>query len=313
MRRSRHRFFDEDTEAMDVLYTVLETVCRVAAPLLPLATEEMWRGLTGGRSVHLTDYPDADKFPQDPQLVELMNLTRSITSQGSSLRKAHQLRVRLPLAAMDVVVDGADALKGTFADIIADELNLKEVRLADAAEVDEASYGITRTLVVNARAAGPRLGKQVQQAIKASKTGDWSVAEDGTVTAGGLALEEGEYTLTTVVDEGSAGARAAAVLPTGGFVVLDTEVTPELEAEGVARDVIRVIQAARRDSGLSVGQRAKVVVRAEQSVVDAVEAHRELVAGETLAVELTTEAADVDAPSATVEAAGAADATGQEG
>lgn len=313
VRRSRHRFFEEDTEAMDVLYTVLETVCRVAAPLLPLATEEMWRGLTGGRSVHLTDYPDADKFPQDPQLVELMNLTRSITSQGSSLRKAHQLRVRLPLAAMDVVVDGAAQLQGTFADIIADELNLKEVRLADAAEVDEAAYGITRTLVVNARAAGPRLGKQVQQAIKASKTGDWSVAEDGTVTAGGLELHEGEYTLTTVVDEASAGARAAAVLPSGGFVVLDTHVTPELEAEGVARDVIRVIQAARRDSGLSVGQRAKVVVRAEQAVVDAVEAHRELVAGETLAVELATEAADVESPSATVEAADAADGAGQEG
>ncbi|MER2138325.1 MAG: class I tRNA ligase family protein, partial [Arthrobacter sp.] len=88
VRRSRTRFFDEDTQAFDVLYTCLEALCRVAAPLLPLVTEEIWRGLTGGRSVHLTDWPEAGAFPRDPDLVARMDLTRKIASVGSSLRKA---------------------------------------------------------------------------------------------------------------------------------------------------------------------------------------------------------------------------------
>ena len=136
---------------------------------------------------------------------------------------------------------------------------MKSVRLLAADAPEAASYGVSQKLTVNARAAGPRLGKDVQQAIKGSKSGDWSVAEDGTVTAGGLALEEGEYTLETVA--GSAGsADAVGVLPTGGFVVLDTEVTPELAAEGLARDLVRAVQQARRDAGLDVSDRIALTV-----------------------------------------------------
>ena len=94
----------------------------------------------------------------------------------------------------------------------------------------------------------------MQTAIKGAKSGDWSVAEDGTVTAGGLVLEEGEFTLETVAgaaDESS----VVAMLPRGGFVVLDTLVTPELEAEGLARDVVRAVQQARKDAGLDVSDR----------------------------------------------------------
>ena len=128
---------------------------------------------------------------------------------------------------------GADALEG-FAAVVADELNLRSVRLLDAENASPEEFGIEQKLVVNARAAGPRLGKNVQQAIKGSKSGDWSVDDAGVVTAGGLALEPQEYTLETVVAEAAEGegSRAAAVLPGGGFVVLNTEVTPELEAEG---------------------------------------------------------------------------------
>jgi len=303
VRRSRTRFFDEDHEAFDVLYTALETLTRVAAPLLPLASEEIWRGLTGGRSVHLSDYPDDALFPVDEDLVRRMDATRVIASTGSSLRKAAKLRVRLPLAGMDLVVPDAVGLEGTFADIVKDELNLKSLRLVDAEGVDEASYGIARTLTVNARAAGPRLGKQVQLAIKGSKSGDWSVADDGTVTAGGLALVEGEYSLTTAVDESAAAGRAAAVLPGGGFVVLDTTVTPELEAEGTARDLIRAVQAARKAADLTVGARARTSVQARADVIEAAAAHRDLVMGETLSVELELNVADVTEPVVVVEAA----------
>ncbi|MFZ3417916.1 isoleucine--tRNA ligase [Arthrobacter sp. 3Tela_A] len=290
VRRSRTRFFDEDTQAFDVLYTCLEALCRVAAPLLPLVSEEIWRGLTGGRSVHLTDWPEAGAFPRDPDLVARMDLTRKIASVGSSLRKAANLRVRLPLSEMTVVAPDAEALEGHFAAIIADELNLKSVRLVDAGSADPAEFGITQKLVVNARAAGPRLGKNVQTAIKASKSGDWSVAEDGTVTAGGLALEPHEYTLETVVESGEGeSSKAVAVLPGGGFLVLDTEVTPELAAEGTARDAIRAIQQARRDADLHISDRIRTTVVTGAQSAAALEANADLVKAETLTGELVVE------------------------
>ncbi|MFT4468700.1 isoleucine--tRNA ligase [Arthrobacter sulfonylureivorans] len=297
IRRSRQRFFDEDRDAFDVLYTALETVCRIAAPLLPLVTEEIWRGLTGGRSVHLTDLPDAGEFPQLAELVELMDTTRQICSSGSSLRKGANLRVRLPLASLTVVVPGAERLSGQYAVMIQDELNIKSVRLIDAADASPEEFGISQKLVVNARAAGPRLGKNVQQAIKAAKSGDWSVDDAGVVTAGGLALEPSEYSLETVVAEDAAAGSAVTMLPGGGFLVLDTTVTAELEAEGVARDYVRTIQQARKDAGLVVSDRIRTTVTADQSVLDALTLHQGLVSQETLTVDLVLVAGDGEAVS----------------
>ncbi|MEQ4565488.1 isoleucine--tRNA ligase [Paenarthrobacter sp. CAP02] len=304
VRRSRQRFFDENVDAFDALYTALETICRVSASLLPLVSEEIWRGLTGGRSVHLADWPDAALFPSNPGLVEAMDRVQQICSTGSSLRKAANLRVRLPLQELTVVAPGADALEG-FAAVVADELNLRSVRLMDASSASPEEFGIEQKLVVNARAAGPRLGKNVQQAIKGSKSGDWSV-NDGVVVAGGLELEPHEYTLETVVAQSAdGGAAAAAVLPGGGFVVLNTEVTPELAAEGLARDMVRAIQQARKDAGLNVSDRIRTSVQAAQDVVDALEANAELVKTETLTLELEVLVAGVDEPQVTVAKAGA--------
>ncbi|WP_285724376.1 isoleucine--tRNA ligase [Psychromicrobium xiongbiense] len=285
VRRSRQRFFEEDVDAFDALYTALEAVCRIAAPLLPLVTEEIWRGLTGGRSVHLTDFPQAEQFPASPDLVAAMDRVQQICSTGSSLRKAASLRVRLPLQELTVVVPEAATLE-RFAAVIADELNLRSVLLVDAATASPEEFGIEQKLVVNARAAGPRLGKNVQLAIKAAKSGDWSV-ESGVVIAGGLALEEHEYSLETVV-AASAGSssRAAAVLPGGGFVVLNTEVTGELEAEGLARDMVRSIQQARKDADLHVSDRIVTTVSAPQEIIDALAANADLVRAETLSVTL---------------------------
>jgi isoleucyl-tRNA synthetase len=311
VRRSRQRFFDEDTQALDVLYTCLEAFCRAAAPLMPLVAEEIWRGLTGGRSVHLTDYPDPAPFlsgfgsaDEAAALVERMEAVRRIASAGSSLRKGAKRRVRLPLQSMTVVVPEAAGLAGAYTEIIKDELNLKGVDLQDAESVSPADFGISQSLAVNARAAGPRLGKQVQAAIKAAKSGDWSQAEDGTVVAGGIALVEGEYSLETTVgaasgaegnDGAAADARAVTVVP-GGFLVLDTAVPAELAAEGTARDVIRAIQAARKDAGLEVSDRVRTVVTGPAAVVQAVQAHRDLVAGETLTVDLVLEDSGAEDP-----------------
>ncbi|MFJ4025786.1 isoleucine--tRNA ligase [Paenarthrobacter sp. NPDC089989] len=306
VRRSRQRFFDENVDAFDALYTALEAVCRVSASLLPLVSEEIWRGLTGGRSVHLADWPEASLFPANPELVEAMDRIQQICSTGSSLRKAANLRVRLPLQELTVVAPGADALEG-FAAVVADELNLRSVRLLDAASASPEEFGIEQKLVVNARAAGPRLGKNVQQAIKGSKSGDWSVNDAGVVVAGGLELEPQEYTLETVVAEAADGgaAAAAAVLPGGGFVVLNTEVTPELAAEGLARDMVRAIQQARKDAGLNVSDRIRTSVEAQQDVVDALEANAELVKTETLTLELEVLLSSAAEPQVTVAKAGA--------
>ena len=308
VRRSRQRFFDENEDAFDALYTALEAVCRVSASLLPLVTEEIWRGLTGGRSVHLADWPDASLFPANADLVEAMDRVQQICSTGSSLRKAANLRVRLPLQELTVVAPGADALEG-FAAVVADELNLRSVRLLDAASASPEEFGIEQKLVVNARAAGPRLGKNVQQAIKGSKSGDWSVNDSGVVVAGGLELEPHEYSLETVVGEtsdgGAAAQKAVSVLPGGGFVVLNTEVTPELAAEGLARDLVRAIQQARKDAGLNVSDRIRTSVEAQQDVIDALETNAELVKTETLSLELEVLLSSAEEPRVTVAKAGA--------
>jgi isoleucyl-tRNA synthetase len=301
IRRSRDRFWDTANtasesrdNAFDTLYTTLEVVTRVTAPLLPFTTEEIWRGLTGARSVHLTDWPDASDLPEDDDLVVAMDRAREICSVAAGLRKAGGLRNRLPLADLTVVTNDAAALE-PFGAIVAEEVNVRTVTLVDLGSARQADFGISTKLTVNARAAGPRLGKDVQLAIKGSKKGDWAVSDDGTVSAGGLALVEGEYSLETVVADNTArdgstntwsgSSRVTAMLAHNGFVVLDTTVTPELAAEGLARDVIRAVQQARRDAGLDVSDRISLTVSGDDDVWAATVAHQELIMLETLATQ----------------------------
>jgi isoleucyl-tRNA synthetase len=281
VRRSRDRFWAGDVDAFDTLATVLETLCRVVAPLAPLTAEEIWRGLTGDRSVHLTDWPAADRFPEDRDLVASMDAIRDVASAGLSLRKARSLRVRLPLARLTVATADAPRLAG-LGDLLKDEVNVKDVVFTD----DVAAFS-QRVLTVVPRALGPRVGKQVQQVIKAVKAGEWELV-DGAPVAAGVTLQEGEYELKLV----AADVENSAPLSGGaGVVVLNTAVTPELAAEGLARDLIRVVQQARRDAGLDVSDRIALVVSASDGVRQAVETHRDFVAGETLATEVTFGAA----------------------
>ncbi|MFF1879093.1 isoleucine--tRNA ligase [Leifsonia sp. NPDC058230] len=290
VRRSRDRFWEgvgddgSNKEAFDTLYTVLETVTRVAAPLLPLVAERIWQGLTGGRSVHLTDWPDAADFPADLPLIDAMDRIRSTGSTVLSLRKQAGLRVRLPLAGLTVVAHNAAAL-APFEGILRDELNVKTVELVEVQDSSAGEYGITSKLTVNARAAGPRLGKDVQKVIQAARAGDWTEI-DGVVTAGGVELAEGEYDLVleTARADGES-TLALALLPGGGFVLLDTETTPELEAEGLARDVIRSVQDTRKAAGLDVSDRIRLdLVFFDDRDAEAIDLVNEVdIAAETLA------------------------------
>ena len=276
IRRSRNRFWAGELAALDTLWTVLETMTRVAAPLLPLTTEAIWRGLTGGASVHLEDWPDVSDWPDEQELAGAMDLVRSVCSTALGLRKAHQLRVRLPLASLTIAHPAAGSL-APFAGLIAEEVNVKAVELSS----EPASLGRFE-LAVNPRVLGPRLGGQVQQVIRAVKAGSWTQAGDR-VEAAGAVLEPGEYELKLA----AADPDSTAALPGhAGLIALDLRVTPELAAEGTARDVVRIVQQARRDAGLAVSDRIRLDVGADGAVADAVRAHAGFVAAETLAVDL---------------------------
>ncbi len=276
VRRSRDRFWAGDADAFDTLFTVLETLCRVLAPLAPMTVEEIWRGLTGGRSVHLESWPSASEFPADAELVSTMDAVREVCSAALSLRKTNNLRVRLPLPVLTVATPRAASLE-PLADLVADEVNVKRVVFTE----DVAAH-CEQVLTVVPRALGPRVGGAVQQVIKAVKAGEWSLV-DGRPVAAGVTLEDGEYELRFVARKSEGAAVAAPLVQAEGVVLLDTAVTPELAAEGLARDVIRVVQQARREAALNVSDRITLTVEAPEAVAEAVRTHQEFVASESLA------------------------------
>ncbi len=293
VRRSRDRFWaGNHPEAFDTLFTVLETVTRLAAPLIPLVSEEIWKGLTGGRSVHLTDWPDPDVFPADDGLVAAMDRVREIASAGLALRKSTGLRVRLPLPRLTVVAEEAAGVQ-RFVDILKDELNVKDVVLLPLLEGSLAEFGIVRRLSVNARAAGPRIGRTVQQAIAAARRGDWQPRGENAIV-GGIELLPGEFELDL---EAADSSRAISFLPGGGFVLLDTATTPELEAEGLARDMIRAVQDTRKAAGLEVSDRISLTLYfSDKAEAASVDGFTDVIAAETLARRIVCRAAAAGQP-----------------
>ncbi len=282
IRRSRDRFWrhgnDADTQAaFDTLYTALETALRAASPLLPMISEEIWRGLTGGRSVHLADWPDAAELPRDEALVAGMDRAREVCSAALALRRAHDVRVRQPLARLAVAGRDVAGL-APYLELIRDEVNVKEVALAD----DIAAYA-TRRLVPNARVLGPRLGGAVQGVIRAAKQGQWRALDGGRAEAGGQVLEPGEFSLLL---EPRPGVACQALASGDAVAVLDLEITPELVDEGRARDLVRAIQQARREAGLHVSDRIRAALELPAEWRASAERHRGWIAEQTLAVEL---------------------------
>ncbi|WP_448856511.1 isoleucine--tRNA ligase [Corynebacterium matruchotii] len=287
VRRSRQRFWEGDEahpEAFNTLYTVLEALTRVTAPLLPMLSEVIWRGLTGERSVHLADFPAADDFPADNDLVTAMDSMRGVCSATNSIRKAYKLRNRLPLPKLTVAMANSQQL-ATFADIIRSEVNVKELSLTD--DVD--SIG-TFEVVVNAKIAGPRLGKDVQKAIKAVKAGNYERTDHGTVIADGVELQPDEFTERLVAADPTATAQIDGV---DGLVLLDTHVTEELEAEGWAADVIRGLQDARKLMDLEVSDRITVTLGVPAEKEQWALRHADTIAGEVLATSLDIIVGDI--------------------
>ncbi|HKY15897.1 MAG TPA: isoleucine--tRNA ligase [Microthrixaceae bacterium] len=297
IRRSRDRFWSPGTaaegmsetkrEGYDALFTALTTLVRLAAPLLPMVTEEIYSGLHDGDSVHLADWPDAGELVDDRELVRQMDEVRAVCSAALALREETGLRVRLPLPALTVAGSEAPALT-PFRDLIADELNVKSVCL----EVDSSALG-NYVLRPNAKVLGPKVGGAVQQILAAARSGEWSSNDDGTVDVAGHTLAEGEFELALQPAEGRHTAAVRMLDPEGrtvdlGLVVdLDTDVTPELEAEGLARDLIRLVQQLRKERDLDVTDRISLRLTVPDRLAAAVRANESAVAGATLATSVT--------------------------
>jgi isoleucyl-tRNA synthetase len=303
IRRSRDRFWGTGAEgaatqdAFDTLGTVLEVLCRVTAPLMPLVTDAVWLGLTSvrangdERSVHLEDWPEAKALPSDPDLVADMDWVREICSAAHSIRKANSLRARLPLAQLTVAAEGAEKLRG-YADLIADEVNVREVELTE----DTDRYA-TRTLNVAFPIAAPRLGKATQAAAAAAKRGDWELLDDGRARVGESLLDPGEFELRVrPLDEATTRTLAG----NSGVVVLDTQLNEDLLDEGRARDLVRLVQQGRRDIALHVTDRIVLEISGDELVLRALDAHRAWIAEQILATEILlveTDAVASDDPS----------------
>lgn len=309
IRNSRDRFWNEDEDAFNTLYTALEAFMRVLAPLAPMEAEAVWRGLTGGESVHLGDWPyltdpatGADTelgrvLQENGALVAAMDKVREIVSSTLSLRKANKMRVRQPLAKLTVVVDEPSQVD-VYDALLKSELNIKAIDYLMLDEAAEHGLKIVEELKVNARAAGPRLGKQVQFAIKASKSGAWHAdpktgdpvieTPDGEIT-----LQGDEYDITRRVEEADASERAnsaSSILPSGGFVILDLALDDALIAEGYARDVIRAVQDARKAADLDVTDRIDLTLDVPEGDMAKVERFEDLIKSETLATSMTLRA-----------------------
>jgi len=296
IRRSRERFWAGDQDAIDTLHTVFDVLVRVAAPLLPYLAEEIHDGLglaADGRrpvSVHLRDWPTPGELPVDDDLVRAMDGVRDVCSATSSVRKAHDRRNRLPLSTLTVAMPDVEVLR-PFVSIIADEVNVRDVVLTD-----DLSSVAGQQLQVLPKVFGRRLGPKTQEVIQAVKDGDWRLEGDR-VVAGGHWLEPGEFTLSTI----ALGDQASASVSRGaGVIVLDVNVTPALETEGRANDLVRLVQQARRDADLAVTDRIRLTIVANAEWIDAARSFQEHLQAETLAAEVVLDASGSDVPEITV-------------
>ena len=290
IRRSRLRFWksekdDDKRRAYDTLYTVLVTLCRVASPLLPFLSDEIYRGLTGEESVHMGDWPDPASLPAGSDLVADMDRVRDVCSAGLAMRRTRNVRVRQPLRSLTVAGPGVERLR-PFVNLIQDEVNVKEVQLSQEI-ADFASF----QLQVNARLLGPRLGPEMKGVIAAAKQGGWTTNAEGSVEVAGQVLSQGEYSLQLRPAEGVA---CQALSTNDMVVVLDFELSESLVQEGMARDLVRVIQQARREAGLHVSDRIRLSLSLPPDWKAAAAAFRDYLAENTLASELDLEGAQLE-------------------
>jgi len=289
IRRSRRRFWKSDDDndkasAYQTLYHVLVELCKIIAPFMPFVSESIYQNLTGGESVHLTDYPTSDHTKIDEALIEEMFLTKTIVSLGLASRSKLKIKVRQPLASIQIAM--AEQYKNKMSpeqlDIIQEELNVKEIKL-----LKNPSELATVIAKPNAKLLGPKYGKEVQTIIQIAKTGQFKRLENGNIKVMKYELTPDEMKIAYVGKEGADIETTAGIL-----VALDTHITPELEREGLARDLIRQIQDLRKAAQYKVDDRIQVALIGLSEEV--LEAWGSYIKAETLATRIESDIVDAD-------------------
>ncbi|HVW28595.1 MAG TPA: isoleucine--tRNA ligase [Polyangiaceae bacterium] len=293
VRRSRPRFWkgedDRDkANAYATLYTALVTFAKVLAPFMPFLTETVYQKLVrpvdpgAPESVHFTDYPQADEGLIDGALEARMAIARDVVALARKVREEHKIKVRQPLRKLTVVHRDAAVRDAVLASalLVEDEINVKSVEV----NADESSFA-TVTVKPNFKTLGKRLGPKLKEVGEALKT--WTFGQVAELEKGGSVTVAGEaLTLDDVIlQRGSKGESAVA---TDGriTVALDTHIDAALEREGIARELVSLLQNARKDAGLEVSDRIAVAWACNDDTVRAaLEEHRDAISKEVLAVD----------------------------
>ena len=254
--------------------------------MLPLTLEEIYRGLTGEESVHLAPFPSSSgsrkREPgihgEDDALIADMDRVQNICNAALAIRNKLNIRVRQPLQNIEIMSSHSKEIWENLAlrSIIQDEINVKGMVLHE--RIDQYA---TLKLSINSQVLGKRLPALMKQILPASKKGEWKQI-DGTVEIAGEKLLPSEYTLQ-LEPKPEYKDRAQPLSSNDALVILDTTITPELEQEGIARDVVRMVQQARKDAGLYVSDKILLNIAATAKVLDALGVYKEYILSQTLA------------------------------
>ena len=291
VRRSRPRFWAGDPAAFATLRTCLVTVSQLLAPFCPFVADEMYENLDGTEpSVHLTDWPAA--AAPDPGLEAAMAVVRETVRMGLAARGQAKLRIRQPLRAAVIVATGREreAIE-RLADLVRDELNVRELRFVS--EADELGRV---ELKPNYRTLGPRFGKQMPM-VAAAVAGLEPARAAATLREGGVVAIDVGGTEHPLAPEDV----LVSMQPIEGYqveregshaVALELELDESLLVEGRARDIVRAVQNARQNAGLEVTDRILLTLDGDALLLDAARAHEPYIANETLATQVAY--ADLD-------------------
>ncbi|MBV9870008.1 MAG: isoleucine--tRNA ligase, partial [Frankiaceae bacterium] len=289
VRRSRRRFWDGDAAALATLHECLEVTTRLLAPFMPFMTEEVHERLvrdvdvTAPDSVHLRTWPAAEVGAIDPTLSQQMGLVRRLVELGRSARTESKVRTRQPLARAMVSGAGWDALGPELRQHIADELNVRSVdALTSAGDL------VDTTVKANFRSLGKRFGKQTPAVADAVATAD-AAALSASLRSRGVASvdvagEPVEIGAADVVISETPRSGWAVAASGGETVALDLELTDELRAAGTVREIVRLVQEARKAQGFEVTDRIELWWEADGDTAAALREATGLLAGEVLAV-----------------------------
>lgn len=290
IRRARRRFWgeelnDDKRSVYATTYEVLTGVAKLIAPFAPFLSDEMYQNLTGEESVHLAYYPEANEDLIDTKVEERMDLVRTLVALGRGTREKERIKVRQPLS--EVLVDGKyESIIADLTPLIMEELNIKSVKFEN--KLDE--Y-MNYSLKPNFRAAGPVLGKNVKTFGQALAKADPSVVVAELESAGKITLdingENIDITEDLVDVKISAKDGFAVAMENNVFTILDTTVTPELESEGLAREIISKIQQMRKQKDYEMMDNINIFIEADDAVAAAVKEHKEYIMKETLGVAIT--------------------------